>query len=263
MKPFERKIVSSKGKSTDSASDDRRGKYRSSRISSGKVTDIAVDATIRAAAPHQISRGRNGDSLMINHSDIREKVREKKSGALIVFVVDSSGSMGASKRMSGAKGAILSILNDAYQKRDRVSMVAFKGNDALVLLPPTGSIEIAGKNLEQLPTGGRTPFSAGLAAGIGVIKKEKLKNSKIKPVMVIISDGRGNVSIGNGNPFDEAKELCSEIRGLGILSVIIDTESGLIRLGRLAELSEVLGGKYYAMDDLSSDRIHDIIKSSL
>lgn len=230
---------------------------------SGEVRDIAVDATVRAAAPHQMSRGRTDESLKIHSSDIREKVREKKSGALIVFVVDSSGSMGASKRMSGAKGAILSILGDAYRKRDRVAMVAFKGNEALVLLSPTSSIELAKKNLEQLPTGGRTPLSSGLAAGISVIKREKLKNSRIKPVMVIISDGRGNVSLGNGNPFDEAKELCSSARELGVLSVVIDTETGLIRLGRLAELADILGGKYYSMDDIRADRIHDIVRETV
>lgn len=227
------------------------------------MQDIAVDATVRAAAPHQVSRGRKNDSLKIHSSDIREKVREKKSGALIVFVVDSSGSMGASKRMAGAKGAIISILGDAYRKRDRVAMVAFKGNEAHVLLNPTSSIDLAKKSLEQLPTGGRTPLSAGLAAGISLIKKEKLKHNRIKPVMVIISDGRGNVSIRNSSPFDEAKELCATARELGVLSVVIDTETGLIRLGRLSELAEVLGGKYYNMDDIRSDRIHDIIKDSL
>lgn len=263
LKPFERKVVSSKGKSTESVSEDKRGKYRSSRISSGKSNDIAVDATIRAAAPHQLSRGRSGNSLLIHKSDFREKVREKKSGALIVFIVDSSGSMGASRRMSGAKGAVLSILNDAYQKRDRVSMVAFKGNDAIVLLQPTGSIELARKNLDQLPTGGRTPFSSGLAAGLAIIKKEKIKNNKIKPVMVIISDGRGNVSIRNGNPFEEAKEICAEARKMGILSIVIDTESGLVRLGKLTELADILGGKYYAMDDIRPDIIHDIVSNSI
>jgi len=171
--------------------------------------------------------------------------------------------MGASRRMAEAKGAILSILGDAYRKRDRVAMVAFKGNDAAVLLNPTSSLDLAKKNLEQLPTGGKTPLSAGLAAGIAVIKKEKLKNNRIKPVMVIISDGRGNVSIRNGNPFDEAKELCADARELGVLSVVIDTETGLIRLGRLAELADVLGGKYYSMNDIRSDRIHDIVRETV
>ncbi|HOP63374.1 MAG TPA: VWA domain-containing protein [Spirochaetota bacterium] len=263
LKASERKVVNSGGRRTDAASDNRRGRYVSSRIPAGKVSDIAVDATIRAAAPNQVSRGRSDETLIIHSSDMREKIRERKAGSLIVFVVDSSGSMGAAKRMSEAKGAVLALLNDAYQKRDMVSLVAFKGKDAFVALNPTGSIELAKKNLEDIPTGGKTPLSSGIAAGLDVIKRELQKNSKIKPLMVLISDGRGNVSFRNGNPFEEAKEIAADIRAKGIGSIVIDTESGLVRLGRLGELAEIMGGKYYGIDDLRSDRIHSIVRENI
>jgi magnesium chelatase subunit D len=194
---------------------------------------------------------------------MREKVRERKAGSLIVFVVDSSGSMGAAKRMSEAKGAVLALLNDAYQKRDMVSLVAFKGNDAFVALNPTGSIELAKKNLEDIPTGGKTPLSSGMGAGLHVINRELQKNPRIKPLMVLISDGRGNVSFRNNTPFEEAKEIAADIKSKGIGSIVIDTESGLVRLGRLGELAEIMGGKYYGIDDLRSDRIHSIVRENI
>jgi len=260
LRSSERRVVTSGGKRTDSASDNRRGRYVSSRVPEGKVTDIAVDATIRAAAPNQLSRGRKDQSLIIHSPDLREKVRERKAGSLIVFVVDSSGSMGAARRMSEAKGAVLALLKDAYQKRDMVSLVAFKGREAFIALGPTASIELAKRNLEDIPTGGKTPLSSGMAAGLGVIKRELLKNPGIKPVMVLISDGRGNVSLSKGNPWEEAKEIASEIRSKNICSVVIDTESGLVRLGRLDELAELMGGRCYGIDDLRADRITQIVK---
>ena len=183
------------------------------------------------------------------------EVREKKIGNTIMFVVDSSGSMGVNRRMVETKTAILSLLVDAYQKRDKVGLVAFKGDRAEILLNPTSSVELAKKQLEELPTGGKTPLSKGLLKGYEVLRNELKRDKKIKPLLVVISDGKANVSvIGNSNPFNEAKQIAEDIKHSGIKSILIDTESGFIRLGKLQELSEALGGKYYLLEDIKENR---------
>lgn len=160
--------------------------------------------------------------------------------------------------MSATKGAILSLLLDAYQKRDRIAMVAFKGNEACVILPPTDSIDLGKKSLETLPTG-KTPLSAGLQTALNLIKQEKKKGRKNNSLLIIISDGRANVSSGGGNAFNEALRVCDEIRSAGIQSIVIDTESGLIRLGKMRELADKLEGKYFQMEQLQADQISGII----
>ncbi len=229
-----------------------------------QFSDIAFDATLRASAPYQIHRNHREAAVAIQPQDIRQKVREKKIGNTIMFVVDSSGSMGANKRMAETKGAMLSLIVDAYQKRDKVGLIAFKGDKAEVLLSPTSSVELAKKQLEELPTGGKTPLSKGLLKGFEVLHNELNKNKKIKPLLVIISDGKANVSInGNSNPFNEAKQIAEDIKGSGIKSVVIDTETGFVRLGRLQELSEALGGRYYALEDIKAEAISNLVKESI
>ncbi|MCK4422847.1 MAG: VWA domain-containing protein, partial [Candidatus Omnitrophica bacterium] len=199
--------------------------------------------------------------LIIEPRDIRQKVREKKIGNTIMFVVDSSGSMGANRRMVETKGAILSLLVDAYQKRDKIGLVAFKQDKAEVLLRPTSSVELAGKQLEELPTGGKTPLSKGLLKGFEILQSELNKNRKIKPLLVIISDGKANVSMNqNSDPFDEARRIAEDIKHSGIRSILIDTETGFVRLGKLQELSQVLDGRYYALEDIKAEVISNLVK---
>ncbi|HEX3019438.1 MAG TPA: VWA domain-containing protein [Chitinispirillaceae bacterium] len=190
-------------------------------------------------------------------------MRERKYGTTIVFVVDSSGSMGAQRRMSATKGAIMSLLLDAYQKRDRIAMVAFKGNDACVVLPPTDSIDLGKKSLETLPTGGKTPLSAGLLTALRLFGQEDRKGNRNNSLMIFISDGRANVSSSGGNAFNDALNICEEIRSAGIQSIVIDTETGFIKLGKMRELADKLDGKYYQMEQLQADQITGIIGSSM
>lgn len=192
-------------------------------------------------------------------------MREKKIGNLVLFVVDSSGSMGASQRMVAAKGAILSLLVDSYQKRDRVGMVAFKQDRAEVLLPPTNSVELASRQLSELPTGGKTPLSSGLQLGLEIIQKELRKNERLATLMVLVTDGRANVSIQKeARPFDEAREIAGKIKSAGIKSIAIDTETGFVRLGRLQELSDVLGGRYYPLlEDIKAEAISALVKDAV
>jgi magnesium chelatase subunit D len=235
------------------------GKYVRSRIPETIGPDIALDATIRAAALHQ--RGRTGDlAVRIETSDLREKVRERKMGNTVLFVVDASGSMGAQQRMTAVKGAILSLLIDAYQKRDRVGLVAFRGNGAEVLLSPTSSVELARTSMQSLPVGGKTPLAHGLFTGFEVLKRELMINRHTIPRMILISDGRANVSMGSGTPLEDAKEMASRIREAGISSLVIDSEQSFISFGLAQSISEEMGGRYLKLEDLQADQIADIVK---
>ena len=149
----------------------------------------------------------------------------KKGRELPSFVVDASGSMGAQQRMVEAKGAVLSLLLDAYQKRDKVGMVVFRGEQAEVILPPTNSVERAQKLLEELPTGGRTPLSAGLIKSYEVAKAHLFKDPDIRPLLIIISDGKANVSLGEERPLAEATRAAEIIKNEErIKSLVIDVE---------------------------------------
>jgi magnesium chelatase subunit D len=165
------------------------GKCVKSRIPKDpdSVTDIAFDSTIRAAAPYQKERGRIGSAIAVEKADIREKVRSRKTGSTILFVVDSSGSMGANERMKAAKGAVLSFLLDAYKCRDKVGLIAFRGDDAAILLNPTSSVEIAQRSLEELPTGGKTPLAQGLMKALEVIEREKRKDPTSLCTIVLVT----------------------------------------------------------------------------
>jgi magnesium chelatase subunit D len=235
------------------------GRHVKSIIPPGKVKDLAFGATFRAAAPYQLAR--NGElAINIETADLREKVRERKIGNTLLFVVDASGSMGAQSRMTAAKGAVLSLLVDAYQKRDRVGLVAFKGNKAEILLPPTSSVELARKYLQSLPTGGKTPLAQGLVKGFEVLNREIELNKNIIPLLILLSDGKANVSMGSGKPVDEAKQIASVIKASGIRSLVIDSEQSFIGLGFAQEISNELGAKYLKLDELRSQDIVDGIR---
>jgi len=247
------------GSGRRSVTESRDGKYVRSRIPEVIGPDIALDATIRAAAPHQ--NGRDGPlAVKIESSDLREKVRERKMGNTVLFVVDASGSMGAQQRMTAVKGAILSLLIDAYQKRDRVGLVVFRGTGAEILLPPTSSVELARKYMQQLPVGGKTPLAHGLSRGFEVIRREMMINKHTIPRLILISDGKANVGMGTGSPFDEAKEVAATIREAGIASFVIDSEKGFIAFGLAQAISEEMGARYLRLDDLQADKIADLVK---
>ncbi|MBU0764706.1 MAG: VWA domain-containing protein [Bacteroidetes bacterium] len=260
----EKEEISGSGRRSESESRNKSGRYIKSSIPKGKTADLAFDATIRAAAPYQVIREKNGNALTLEKQDIREKVRKKKTGSTILFVVDSSGSMGINKRMAETKTAIFSLLVDAYQKRDKVGMLVFKQNNAELILSPTSSVELARKQLETIPTGGKTPLSKGLLTGYECMLKEMNKYKSIKPVIVLISDGKANVSIASGaKPFEEAKHIAEQIRRSGIKTIVIDTETGFLRLGKLQELSRVLDAKYFRLEELKAETIVNTLNIAL
>ncbi len=259
---FRRNYRNGSGRRSKTLTKSKQGKYIKSEIPYEKNIDLAFDATLRAAAPYQLVREKNGNSIIIHESDFRTKIREKKIGNLVLFVVDASGSMGAQQRMVASKGAVLSMLMDAYQKRDKVGLIAFRGNSAELVLPPTSSVELAQKYLQELPTGGKTPLSQGLMKGYETIKTELQRDPGICPFMVLISDGRANVSMNGEPPIQETKTIASMFRKEYIQSAVIDTENSMIKFGLAQEISSALGARYIALEDLKADPIVEAVRSS-
>ena len=257
---------SSRGRRSKSRSNSKTGRYVDNTIPRGKVEDLAFDATLRAAAPFQSrrKRGSSGEgALLIEKSDLREKVRERKVGNLVVFVVDASGSMAAQERMTATKGAILSLLLDAYQRRDRVGMVVFRKGKAELVLPPTNSVELAQKCLAKLPTGGRTPMAHGLNLGLETFRDCMRRDKEAIPLMVLVSDGRANVPLNGGDPVEEAKTVAGAISSAGIKSIAIDTERDFNTFGLVKQLCAEMGGKYLRLAELSASPIASVVRDNL
>jgi magnesium chelatase subunit D len=249
------------GKRSRTRTRHKKGKYV--RSTAQRLTDdVALDATLRAAAPHQFTR-RSNDGLLvtIRDEDIREKVREARTGNFLLFIVDASGSMAAKGRMVASKGAIMSLLKDAYQKRDRVAMISFRQQDAVVNLPPTGSIHLAGKLLKELPVGGKTPLAAGLHKGQAVLRNVLLKDPACRPILIILTDGKANESVGRGDPFWEAMSVAKELSlDKRIKSIVVDAEEDRgFRYGWSARLAEVLRAEYFRIKDLRADTLLQVI----
>jgi magnesium chelatase subunit D len=259
---FHRSNRKGSGRRSKTLTGSKQGRYIKSAIPREKTTDLAFDATLRAAAPFQSVRENNGNAIIIHNSDFRKKIREKKIGNLVLFIVDASGSMGAQQRMVASKGAVLSMLLDAYQKRDKVGLIAFKGESAELLLPPTSSVELAQKYLQEMPTGGKTPLSHGLMKGYETIQAELRRDPDTCPFMVLISDGRANVSMNGESPLQETMSIASLFRDQGIQSAVIDTESSMIKFGLAQEVSSALGARYLALEDLKADSIIKAVRSS-
>jgi magnesium chelatase subunit D len=225
--------------------------------------DVALDATLRAAAPYQLRR-KNGDGLavVLQPEDIRGKIREKRIGNFLLFIVDASGSMGARGRMEASKGAIMSLLLDAYQKRDRVAMVSFRREEAVVNLPPTSSIELAANLLKEMPVGGRTPLSAGLAKSYEILRNYLLREPTARPIAIMITDGRTNMSLGEKNPMDEALAFADRLsEDKRIRFIVVDTESqGLVTFGLANKLAGALNAQYFRIKDLKADTLLNIVQ---
>jgi magnesium chelatase subunit D len=225
--------------------------------------DIALDATLRAAAPYQKSRGNgNGLCVTLTDQDLRGKIREKRVGNFLFFAVDASGSMGARGRMAASKGAVMSLLLDAYQKRDRVAMISFRRTEAVVNLPPTTSVDLAGKLLSELPVGGRTPLSAGLAKTFEQVRNMLLKDPSARPIVILITDGKSNVALGDGKPVDEALRLATAMaRDERIQHIVVDTEeAGLVTFGLAQRLAAALQARYFKIEDLKAQSLVNIVK---
>jgi len=233
------------------------GRTTGSRRPQGALTKLHLAATVQAAAPHQLARGRAGRGLVVRRDDLRQATREGREGNLVLFVVDASGSMAARQRMSAVKGAVLSLLLDAYQRRDKVGLVTFRGSAADVALPPTSSVDAAAVRLESLPTGGRTPLAAGLLKARDVLRVERLRDPARRALVVVVTDGRAT---GGPEPVALAGRAARLFAADGVASVVVDCESGPVRLGLARQLAGELDGTAVTLDELRADSIAGLVK---
>jgi len=274
----------------------KRGRYVRAQLATGKVTDLAFDATLRAAAVHQRRRkeenlrlptedlrldepkptsavkignpqaetvNRKPPAFLIHKADLHKKIRVRRSANLILFVVDASWSMAVAERMMATKGAIMSLLTDAYQRRDRVGLVVFQKSTATLVLPPTSSVDLAQKALAEIPVGGKTPLTAGLALSLHVVKREKNLHPEVMPLMIILTDGAGNVSMGNLPPQVEAHKVANQIRDEHIRSVVINMEHIAFDQGLARKLAENLEARCLSLKELHAEALYEAVKAEL
>ncbi|NYI04129.1 putative cobaltochelatase [Allostreptomyces psammosilenae] len=236
-----------------------RGRAIGARRPDGPLSHLHLAATIRAAAPHQAARGRTGPGLVIRRDDLREQVREGREGNLVLFVVDASGSMAARQRLGAVKGAVLSLLLDAYQRRDKIGMITFRGTGAEVALPPTSSVEAGAARLRALRTGGRTPLAAGLLRAAEVLRVERLRDPHRRPLLVAVTDGRAT---GPGDPLREAGRAARLLAAGGVGAIVLDCESGPVRLGLAGVLARDLGGEAVRLEQLHADGVASVVRQA-
>ena len=270
VSPRDRQARRGSGRRSRSRVLQKQGRYVKAAMAGGAGVegDLALDATLRAAAPWQKSRrARCGDSQLavrLEPGDIRFKVREKRLGNLLLFVVDGSGSMGARGRMTASKRAIMSLLLDAYQKRDKVAMVSFRGREAVVNLPVTSSVELAGKMLAEMPVGGRTPLSAGLVKGYEVVRNLLVREPAARPIVIILTDGKANVSLGSEKPVREVERLAVALqREERAHYIVVDLEEeGPVNFQLAHRLAGLLGAEYFKTGDLQAEELVKIVREN-
>lgn len=254
----------SSGRRSRTKTDRKRGRYIQSRLPrKGKVTDLAFDATLRAAAPFQIHRDRSKLALALRKSDLREKVRVRRSANLILFVVDASWSMAVSERMEATKGAIMSLLTDAYQRRDRVGLIVFNKNNATLVLPPTSSVQLAKRALSDIAVGGKTPLSAGLLMAYEVFRREANLHPDIMPLMILLTDGAGNVSLSELPPQEEAHRIAHLIHKSEVRSVVINMEHTAFDQGLARILADKLDAPCHTLESLRAETLYRAVLNVL
>jgi Mg-chelatase subunit ChlD len=261
--PMDRLTRRTAGKRSTTHTSRKRGRYIQARPADGDLSDIALDATIRQAALQQAERESEPGTFAILPQDVQRKVRVRRASNLILFVVDASWSMAGSQRMEATKGAIMSLLVDAYQKRDRVGLVVFQKEEARLVLPFTSSVELAQRALRHLPVGGKTPLSAGLMLAYRVFRRELRLQRKAMPLMILLTDGAGNVSLTDTQPQEEAQKIADLIHRVGIHSVVVNMEHEAYDRGLAANLARALGGPCYCLAELKATELYRTVREEL
>jgi magnesium chelatase subunit D len=223
---------------------------------------LAVGATLRSAVLRSAAEGvEEGAVLQLQAGDLHGKVKAGKTANLILFVVDASGSMAAQRRMEAVKGAVLALLTDVYQRRDQVAVIGFRGDKASLLLAPTRSVDLAEQGLRELPTGGRTPLPHALQLALQTLEQSA---GVAPPLLVLLSDGKGNVALENGgDPWRETLALAEQLAARGTPALVLDTETGYVRLGRAAQLAQALGAECMTLEELTADNLALTIRARM
>jgi magnesium chelatase subunit D len=243
-------------------SEGRRGRVIGARPGGEAPDAVAVVPTVTASVLRRGQAAAAGEAApALSAEDLRQAVHEQRVASLVVFVVDASGSMGAPRRMEAAKGAVLGLLLDAYQRRDRVALVVFGGDGARVVLRPTGSVEVARARLEDLATGGRTPLAAGIEAGLGLL--DAARPGAHAPLLVLVSDGRATDAPGGADPLEAAMEAARVVRRRGVAALVVDAEEGPGRLGLARDVAEAMGARYLGGDGLSAAGLAESVRAYL
>jgi magnesium chelatase subunit D len=243
----------------------KHGRYIKARPAGEKRDDIAFDATFRAAAPYQKRREEKRKRLAfaIETTDLQRKIRVKRVANLVLFLVDASWSMAVAERMNATKGAILSLLTDAYQRRDRVGLIVFQKDRATLVLSPTNSIQLAQRALMDIPVGGKTPLSAGLLMAFDVLKHEKSVHPDVEPLLITLTDGAGNVSIGALPPQEESFRFAQLIASEDVRSVVINMEHAAFDQGLAQLLAEHLKAPCYALSELKAEHLYHAVRKEM
>lgn len=243
----------------------KHGRYIKARPAGNRTDDIAFDATFRAAAPFQKRRTEKRKRLAfaIEKGDLQRKIRVKRVANLVLFVVDASWSMAVSERMNATKGAILSLLTDAYQRRDRVGLIVFQKDRATLVLPPTNSVQLAQRALVDIPVGGKTPLSAGLLLAADVLQHEKYTHPDVEPLLIILTDGAGNVSIGTMPPQEESYRFADLIAHEDVRSIVINMEHAAFDQGLAQQLAIHLKAPCYALSELKAENLYHTVRQEM
>ncbi len=261
--PLDKMTRSSAGRRSYTKTNRKRGRYIQARRAQGKPRDIAFDATLRAAAPYQVNRDHSNRALAVESQDIHDKVRVRRASNLVLFVVDASWSMAAAERMEATKGAIMSLLVDAYQRRDQVGLIVFQKEEARLVLPPTSSVELAKQALANVPVGGKTPLSAGLYLAYRVLTHQVRSHPEVMPLMILLTDGAGNVSISELPAQEEAHRMARMIEEEEIRSVVINMEHASFDRGLAQALADELNAPCYTLGQLRADILYKTVKNEL
>ncbi|MGW4248962.1 VWA domain-containing protein, partial [Nocardia sp. NPDC004722] len=222
-------------------------------------TGLHLLGTIFAAVPHQHERGRLSGRLAFAPADLRGAYREGREGNLVVFVVDTSGSMAARDRLSAVTNAVVALLRDAYQRRDKVAVITVRGQDAELVLPPTSSVDIAVRRLADLRTGGKTPLAQGLLKARDLLRRERVRDPHRRPLLVLLTDGRAT---GGTDPVPRARAAARMLANDAVTAMVVDCERGMIRLGLARDLAAELRGGYLQLSDLTGDSVAGIVRAT-
>jgi Mg-chelatase subunit ChlD len=261
--PVDKLTRRSAGKRSTTRTSRKRGRYIQARPAGDDLNDIALDATLRTAALQQLDRQSEPGTFTILPQDVQKKVRVRRAANLILFVVDASWSMAGAQRMEATKGAIMSLLVDAYQKRDQVGLVVFQKEEARLVLPFTSSVELAQKALRHLPVGGKTPLSAGLMLAYRVFRRELRLHPEAMPLLILLTDGAGNVALTDTPPQEEAQKIADLIHKARIHSVVVNMEHEAYDRGLAKNLAQALGGPCYCLAELKAAELYRTVRDEL